>query len=69
MRNNFSNDFREEGTAFYALGADENLGADVFRFRNTNNNTYIFVLAGEAQSIRDNFSDVFIEEGIAFEVG
>ncbi len=29
---------------------------------------YIYVTDGEAESIRNNFADTFVEEGIAFEV-
>ena len=68
IRENFADVFTEEGTAFYAYGADADQGQDVVRFRNINNNTYLFTLGAEAQSVRQNFSDVFMEEGVAFEV-
>ena len=68
IRRNFSDTFTEEGVAFYAYGADDNQGEDVIRFRNNNNNTYLFALGDEARSIRNNFADTFIEEGVAFEV-
>ena len=57
-----------KGIAFYTLGADTDVGQDVIRFRNTNNNTYLFALGEEVNSIRQNFADVFVEEGVAFEV-
>ena len=58
----------EEGIAFYAYDSNANIGEDVFRFQNSQRpGTYIFVLAEEAQNIRDNFPN-FVEEGIAFEV-
>ncbi len=69
IRENFSDVFTEEGTAFYTFGADANMGQDVIRFRNKNvSGTYLFVLGEEANSVRSNFSDVFEEEGVAFEV-
>lgn len=68
IRENFADVFTEEGTAFYAYGADADQGQDVVRFRNINNNTYLFALGAEAQSVRQNFTDVFVEEGVAFEV-
>ena len=68
IRSNFADAFTEEGIAFYAFGADANIGQDVIRFRNINTNTYLFSLIPEAQSIRANFADTFVEEGIAFEV-
>ena len=69
IRDNFSDTFSEEGTAFYAYGADDNRGQDVIRFRNKNvPGTYLFALPQEAQNIRQNIPDIFIEEGVAFEV-
>ncbi|WP_330202846.1 hypothetical protein [Cyanobacterium sp. Dongsha4] len=69
IRQNYSETFKEEGIAFYALGASANQGVDVFRFRNTQiEGTYLFALAEEATSIRQNYSHTFVEEGIAFEV-
>ncbi len=69
IRENFSDVFTEEGIAFYSYGADANKGVDVIRFRNKNvAGTYVFVLEEEANSIRQNFSNVFEEEGVAFEV-
>lgn len=68
IRANFSEEFTEEGIAFYAYGADADMGQDVFRFRNMTNNTYLFVLGEEAISVRQNYADVFVEEGVAFEV-
>ena len=69
IRQNFADVFVEEGLAFYAFGAGSNQGEDVFRFRNRNvPGTYVFVTAEEASSIRQNFADVFVEEGVAFEV-
>lgn len=68
IRENFIPPFVEEGIAFYAYGADANIGQDVIRFQNSQRpGTYIFVLPEEAASIRANFPQ-FIEEGVAFEV-
>jgi peptidyl-prolyl cis-trans isomerase A (cyclophilin A) len=67
IRQNFPN-FREEGTAFYAYGADANRGVDFYRFQNTLiPGTYLFVGEGERQNILANFPQ-FREEGVAFEV-
>jgi len=67
IRSQFPN-FIEEGIAFYAYGANSNLGDKVYRFQNTQQpGTYIFVGETERQSIRENFPQ-FAEEGVAFEV-
>ncbi len=68
IRRDFGDVFTEEGTAFYAYGADASIGEDVIRFRNKSNNTYLFALGEEAQSIEQNFADTFVREGVAFEV-
>lgn len=69
IRQNFSSAFQEEGVAFYALGANANQGQDVIRFQSLlNPGNYLFALEEEARSIRQNFSNIFREEGVAFEV-
>lgn len=67
IRNNFPN-FIEEGTAFYAYGANSNQGEKIYRFQNSQQpGTYLFVAEAERQNIIANFPQ-FIQEGIAFEV-
>ena len=66
---NFSDNFFEEGLAFYVYGVGSGKATEFFRFRNVNvPDTYIYVTDGEAESIRNNFADTFAEEGVAFEV-
>ena len=47
-----------------------NLDTDIFRFRRTTDATssYLYVAQEEAESIRTNFSDIYTEEGLAFQV-
>lgn len=67
IRNNFPN-FIEEGTAFYAYGANSNQGEKIYRFQNTQQpGTYLFVGEAERQNIIANFPQ-FVQEGVAFEV-
>ena len=69
IRDNFSNDFNEEGLAFYVYGVGSGEGTEFIRFQNSDRpGTYLFAGPEEAQGIRDNFPS-FIEEGPAFEVG
>ncbi len=69
IRENFSNVFREEGTAFYAYGADAGRGTDYYRLANTQvSGTYLFVSEAEKNSALANFPNLFRNEGVAFEV-
>ncbi len=70
IRQNFGNIFREEGIAFYAYGADANVGTDYYRLANTQiQGTYLFVNKQERDSALAQFPNLFRDEGIAFEVG
>ncbi|MTF40637.1 calcium-binding protein [Cyanobacterium aponinum] len=68
IRDNHSN-FIEEGIAFYAASAGSSTGSGIYRFQSlVNPGAYIFVGEQERQNIIQNYSDVFVEEGIVFEV-
>ncbi|VEP15024.1 hypothetical protein H1P_300046 [Hyella patelloides LEGE 07179] len=70
IRDNFSDTFVEEGIAFYVFGAGSDQATPFTRFQNIEEpGTFVFASPQESASIRDNFSDTFIEEGIAFEAG
>ena len=65
---NFSEDFVEEGTAFFVLPATSAVGTTLFRFQNTNQpGTFLFANAEERTSILADFPQ-FVEEGAAFNV-
>ena len=67
IRENFSDVFTEEGDAFNVSLEQEDGLVKFNRFRNENiSGSYIFANEEESQSIRDNFSDVFTDEGEAF---
>ncbi|HHP7232513.1 MAG TPA: hypothetical protein ACFCUY_16840, partial [Xenococcaceae cyanobacterium] len=66
---NFSESFTEEGLAFYVYGVGAEEATEFSRFRNLNlADTYLYATGEEAESIRNNFADTFVEEGPAFEV-
>ena len=66
INTNFSEDFNEEGLAFYVYGADSGIGTTFYRFQNENRpGTYLFVGPDEREDILANFPN-FIEEGPAF---
>jgi predicted outer membrane repeat protein len=66
---NFSNDFNEEGLAFYVYGVGEEKGTTFYRFQNEDKpGTYLFAGPEERENIVENFPN-FTEEGVAFEVG
>ncbi len=68
IRRNFSDAFTEEGVAFYALGADSEVGTEYYRLRNRNlSGTYIFVNETEKNQILNTLPQ-FVNEGIAFKV-
>ncbi len=70
IRRDYSNVFREEGVAFYAYGADANKGKDYYRLANTQiAGTYLFVNQEEKESALAQYPNIFVDEGIAFEVG
>lgn len=70
IRSNFSHVFSEEGIAFYAYSGDAGIGTDYYRMSNTEvSGTYIFVNEFEKNQILANFPQLFVNEGIAFEVG
>ena len=54
---------------FYVYGADSNKGEIFNRFRNVNNNGYLFVGIQESNAILNDsyLSSMFVNEGVAFE--
>ena len=73
-RNNINNDpnlasvFTEEGRAFSVYGVGAGEATEFSRFRNLNSpNNYLYATGPEAESIRTEFADTFVEEGAAFE--
>ncbi len=65
---NFSQAFTEEGLAFYVYGAGSGQATEFYRFRNLNiNGSYLYATGAERDNIIANFSDSYVEEGIAFE--
>ena len=68
INENFSDDFNEEGLAFYVYGVGAGEATEFVRFQNSDRpGTYLFAGPEEAEGIRDNFPS-FEEEGVAFEV-
>ena len=69
INENFSENFTEEGIAFYVYGVGADRGATFYRFQNSDRpGTYLFAGESERENIIANFPN-FIEEGTAFEVG
>jgi hypothetical protein len=69
INENFSEDFTEEGLAFYVYGVGEEKGTTFYRFQNEDRpGTYLFAGPDERANILENFPN-FTEEGPAFEVG
>lgn len=67
IRQNFRNTFVEEGEAFKVSTTPEDGLIRFNRFQNRNlPGTYLFAGEQESVSIRQNFSNTFMEEGIAF---
>ncbi|WPF87471.1 choice-of-anchor Q domain-containing protein [Cyanobacterium aponinum AL20118] len=61
--------FREEGEAFRVAFNPEDDLITIYRFQNQNQpGTYLYVGEQERQSVLQNYSNTFIEEGIAFYV-
>lgn len=61
--------FREEGEAFRVAFNPEDDLITIYRFQNQNQpGTYIYVGEQERQSVLQNYSNTFVEEGIAFYV-
>ncbi len=52
---------------FYLYGVGANKGIEFNRFQNTQNNTFLYAGSAESVAIRNNFSEVFTENGVAFE--
>ena len=64
---NFSAAYTEEGLAFYVADPDSSEADNIYRFRSTTlAGSYIYVDETERQGILENFSESFVEEGIAF---
>ena len=65
---NLSQAFREEGLAFYVYGVDASEATEFYRFRNLNiAGSYLYVTCAERDNIIANYSNSFVEEGVAFE--
>jgi len=65
---NLSQAFNEEGLAFHVYGAGSGEATEFYRFRNLNlPGSYIYATGTERENILANFSNSFVEEGIAFE--
>ncbi|PHV63665.1 choice-of-anchor Q domain-containing protein [Cyanobacterium aponinum] len=61
--------FREEGEAFRVAFNPEDDLITIYRFQNQNQpGTYLYVGEQERQSVLQNYSNTFVEEGIAFYV-
>jgi Ca2+-binding RTX toxin-like protein len=68
INENFSEEFDEEGLAFYVYDASSDNGTTFYRFQNEDRpGTYLFAGEEERQSILEDFPN-FIEEGPAFNV-
>jgi hypothetical protein len=68
INEDFSEQFEEEGLAFYVYGVGADKGTPFARFQNTGlPGTYLFAGGEEAENIEANFPD-FENEGVAFEV-
>ena len=64
---NLSNNFTDEGIAFYVYNVGAGEETPFFRFQNSNiPGTYLYATGAEADTIRAEFPN-YIEEGIAFE--
>ena len=65
---NFSQAFSEQGLAFYVYGVGAGQATEFYRFRNLNiGGSYLYATGAERDNIIANFSDSYVEEGIAFE--
>ncbi len=59
--------FKYEGLAYFASTSGGNGFLPVYRFRNKVNGSYLWTIdQGERNSIRQNYSTIFVEEGIAW---
>jgi hypothetical protein len=69
IRQNWSWLFEEEGVGFYAYGNSQANTVSADRFRNKQNNAYLFSIdSDEIESIRQNWLWLLEEEGIGFHV-
>ena len=67
---NLSQAFTEEGLAFYVYGPGSGQATEFYRFRNLNvTGSYLYATGAEREQILANFSDSYLEEGVAFEAG
>jgi|GEM_PF-4396485 len=65
---NFSGEYTEEGRAFSVYGVGEGKATPFNRFRRLDMlGVYRYATGDEAVDIQNNFSDLYIDEGIAFE--
>ena len=66
---NLSGAFTEEGLAFYAYEPGSEEATKYNRLRNVNvPGAYLYVTGDELANIQTNFSETFVDEGVAFEV-
>ena len=66
---NLSGAFTEEGLAFYAYEPGSGNATEYNRLRNVNvPGAYLYVTGDELANIQTNFSETFVDEGVAFEV-
>ena len=64
---NLSEVFQEEGLAFYTYAAGSDKGSAFHRLRNLNvPGAYLYATGDELANIQNNFSDVYFDEGVAF---
>ncbi len=65
---NLSEVFQEEGLAFYTYAAGSDKGSAFHRLRNLNvPGAYLYATGDELANIQNNLSDVYFDEGVAFE--
>ncbi len=65
---NLSGEYTEEGLAFYVYGAGAGEATSFNRLRNvTLPGAYLYATGDELANIQTNFSDTYVDEGVAFE--
>ncbi|MDJ0900002.1 MAG: vanadium-dependent haloperoxidase [Xenococcus sp. MO_188.B8] len=65
---NLSQAFSEEGLAFYVYGVGAGQATEFYRFRSLNiAGSYLYVTGAERANLIANYSDSYVEEGVAFE--
>ncbi|ELS01276.1 heme peroxidase family protein [Xenococcus sp. PCC 7305] len=65
---NLANVFTYEGWAFSVYGVGAGAGTEFYRFRDLNSpNNYLYATGTEAEVIRTEYANTYLEEGVAFE--